>query len=135
MVNKPTVKLTEKLIPHTQSIEQPTFPIPVSSSSHDKIIPIPDYAVPQTRSRHDSSSRMLKSKTIQDIRREISMYQDPIYRPSPKPTEIPIQEVPRYLSNLDMDINTDIEENSHYQEGVISEMYQRLDTSYFQEPQ
>ena len=28
----------------------------------------------------------------------------------------------------------DFEENSPYQEGLISEMYQRPNTSYFQEP-
>ena len=32
-----------------------------------------------------------------------------------------------------MDINTDFKENSPYQGGVISEIYQRLDKSYFQE--
>ena len=34
-----------------------------------------------------------------------------------------------------MDINTDFQKNSPYQEGVISETYQRSDRSYFQEPQ
>ena len=34
-----------------------------------------------------------------------------------------------------MDINTDFEENSPYQEGVISETYQKPNKSYFQEPQ
>ena len=33
-----------------------------------------------------------------------------------------------------MDINMDSEENSPYDEGVISETYQRPDRSYFQEP-
>ena len=33
-----------------------------------------------------------------------------------------------------MDINTDSEENSPHQEGVISELYQRPDKSHFQEP-
>ena len=54
------------------------------------------------------------------------MYPDPIYTP-PKPTEIPIQEVPRKLSDLDTDINTHFEENSPDQEGVISETYQKPD--------
>ena len=35
--------------------------------------------------------------------------------------------------DLDTDINTDFKENFPYQEGVISEMYQRPDRSYFQE--
>ena len=36
--------------------------------------------------------------------------------------------------DLDTDINTDFEENSPYQEAVISERYQWPDRSYFQEP-
>ena len=64
----------------------------------------------------------------------IPMYPDPIYRPPPKPTEIPIQEVPRNLSDLDQEINTDFEENSPSQEGVIFKTYQRPDKSYFPEP-
>ena len=34
----------------------------------------------------------------------------------------------------DLDRNRDIEENSPFQEGIISEIYERLDTSYIQEP-
>ena len=36
--------------------------------------------------------------------------------------------------DLDTDSNMDFEENSPYQEGVILEMYQRQNRSYFQEP-
>ena len=36
--------------------------------------------------------------------------------------------------DLDIDVNTDFEGNSPYQEGIISETYQRPDKSYFQEP-
>ena len=59
---------------------------------------------------------------------------DPIYRPPPKPTEISLQEIPRMLTDLDTGINTDFEENSPYQKGVISETYQRPNRSYFHEP-
>ena len=109
--------------------------MPENSRIHDKITPIPDYAIPQTRSREDSSSRMVKRKMTQDINGEIPMYPDPIYGPPSKPTEIPLQEVPRNLPDLDTEINTDFEENSPYQEVVISETYQKPDKSYFQEPQ
>ena len=68
---------------------------------------------------------------MQDIRREIPVYADSIYRPAPKPTEIPLQEFPRKHTDLDTDIGTNFEENSPYTEGVISEMYQRPDRSYF----
>ena len=39
---------------------------------------------------------------------------------------------PKYTSS---DINLDFEENSPFQEGVISEAYQRPDILFFQEPQ
>ena len=82
----------------------------------------------------DSISRTIKRKNMQDTRKEIPAYADPIYRPLPKPTEIPLQEIPRKLMDLDTDINMDFEGNFPYQEGVISEIYQRPDRSYFQEP-
>ena len=37
-------------------------------------------------------------------------------------------------ANISSDINLDFQENSPFQEGVISEAYQRLDKSFFQEP-
>ena len=37
--------------------------------------------------------------------------------------------------NISSDINLDFQENSPFQEGVISEIYQRLDKSFFKEPQ
>ena len=58
------------------------------------------------------------------------MYPDPIYRPPTKPTEIPDK---KFLE-IYPEINTDFEENSPYQEGVISETYQGSDKSYSQEP-
>ena len=70
---------------------------------------------------------------MQDTRKEIPAYADPIYRLPPKPTDIPLQVIPRKImdiNTLEQDINTDFEENSTYQEVVISEMYQRPDKSY-----
>ena len=64
---------------------------------------------------------------------EILTYTDPIYRPFPKPTEIPLWEIPRKLMDFDTDIKMDFEENCPYQEGVISQMYQRPYRSSFQE--
>ena len=71
-----------------------------------------NYVIPQMRSWDDLNSRTIKRKTIEDISRKIPTYPDPIYRPPPKPTEIPLQEIPRKLMDFDMDINTDFEENS-----------------------
>ena len=78
---------------------------------------------------------MVKRKTIQDVSREIPIYPDPTYRPPPKPVKLPIPEVPRNLSDFYPEMNMDFKENSPFQEGVISVMYQSPAKSYFQEPQ
>ena len=39
------------------------------------------------------------------------------------------------LWDIDPELSTDFEDNSPFQEGVISEMYQWPDKSYFQKPQ
>ena len=63
----------------------------------------------------------------------------PPYRPSPKPIR---SNMPRSqecsqssssLENINPDINLDFEENSPCQEGVISETFQRLDKTFFQD--
>ena len=72
---------------------------------------------------------MVNRNTIQDVSREISIYSDPTYRPTPKPVKLPIPEVPRSLFDFDPEINMDFEENSPFQEGIILEMYQRPDNS------
>ena len=65
----------------------------------------------------------------------------PTYRPLPKPIR---SNVPRSqessqssssVENIIPDINLDFEESSPFQEGVISETFQRLDKPFFQDPQ
>ena len=62
------------------------------------------------------------------------------YRPPPKPI---ISNMPRSqessqsspsVENINPDINLDFEENSPFEEGIISKMFQRPDKSLFQEP-
>ena len=91
--------------------------------------------MPHIKSKDDSGSRMVERETIHDISREILICPDPVYGPPPKPVKTPIPEIPGRLSDMDPEPNIDFEENSPFQEGVISEMYQRLDKSYFHEPQ
>ena len=64
----------------------------------------------------------------------------PTYRPPLKPIR---SNVPRSqessqssssVENINPDINLDFEENSPFQEGIISETFQRLDKSFFQDP-
>ena len=63
-------------------------------------------------------------------------YHDPYARPPPRPPHVtdPIDSQKDSLDN-DLARNVDIEENSPFQGGIISEIYERLDTSYVQEPQ
>ena len=63
-------------------------------------------------------------------------YHDPYARPPPRPPDVinPIDSQKDLLDNY-LDRNVDIEENSPFQEGIISEIYERLDTSYVQEHQ
>ena len=94
LLHKPIVQLKEKPISQKpQNLVQPKIaskvPVPENSQIHDKFIPVPDFVTPQTRSGDNPSSSMVKRKIKQDISREILTYPDTIYRPPPKPTEIP----------------------------------------------
>ena len=64
------------------------------------------------------------------------LYHDLYARPPPRPPDVtdPLDSQKDLLDN-DLDRNVDIEENSPFQEGIISEIYERPDTSYIQEPQ
>ena len=64
--------------------------------------------------------------------RPIPFYPDLTLRLPPRPPDL--KETTRDLLDLDMDRIIDFEENSPYQEGIISEMYERQDRSYFKEP-
>ena len=95
--------------------------------------------VKKTLNPDDPITRSKTRNEMQDIRREKSAYADWMYRPPPNPTEIPTQIVPWKtwdwdIASLEQDMNIDFEENSPHQEGEISEIYQRWDKSYFQEP-
>ena len=71
---------------------------------------------------------------------DVPFHPGPTYRPPPKPIR---SNVPRSqessqsspsVENINPDINLDFEENSPFQEGVISETFQRPDKSFFQDP-
>ena len=61
----------------------------------------------------------------------------PTYRLHPKPIRSNMprsQESSQSVENINPDINLDFEENSPFQEGGISETFQRLDKTFFQDP-
>ena len=65
---------------------------------------------------------------------QVPFYPDPLMKPPPRPPDIKKQNDRQINLDLDLEINKDIEENSLYQEGIISEIYQRPDTSQLVEP-
>ena len=71
---------------------------------------------------------------------DVPFHPGPTYRPPPKPIR---SNMPRNqecsqssagTENINPDINFDFEENSPFQEGIISKAYRRPDRSFFQEP-
>ena len=68
--------------------------------------------------------------------KDIPFYPDPTYRPTCKPVRTPMARSSESSEgiNINPEINIDFKENSLFQEGVISELYQRPEKSFFQEP-
>ena len=62
------------------------------------------------------------------------MYPNQIPNPTPKLLERVTQNDRQTDLELDLEINKDIEENSPYQEGIISEIYQRPHKSQLVDP-
>ena len=71
---------------------------------------------------------------------DIPLHPGLTYRPPPKPirSNAPICQEKSQSSlsveNINPDTNLDFEENSPFQEGVISDTFQRPDKSFFQDP-
>ena len=67
--------------------------------------------------------------------RPIPPYHEPFVRPLPRPPDATAMKDDRKdLLDFDMDKKIEFEENLPHQEGIISEMYERPDKSYIQEP-
>ena len=60
---------------------------------------------------------------------QVPFYPDPLIKLPPRLPDIKTQDNRRMTLDLDLDINKDFEENSLYQQGIISEAYQRPDKS------
>ena len=61
---------------------------------------------------------------------------DPLLRPPIKPINqnMTHDQISQNVQEINPNINFDFKENSQFQEGIMSEMFQRLDKSFFQEP-
>ena len=88
----------------------------------------------QTHIRQPRSPTSIKQPTgPQTENRPIPFYPDPILRLPPRTSDL--KDTRKDLLDLDMDRNIDFKGNSPYQEGIISEKYERWDKSYFKEHQ
>ena len=84
------------------------------------MIPIPHYTTPQVKPRGETSTKMTDRKTIKDVGKEIHIYPDSVYWTPPKQVKTSICHVPGSLLDIELELNTDFEDNSLFQEGVIS---------------
>ena len=81
-----------------------------------------------------NETETITRKQMQGKNREPPFYPDPIYRPPPR---LPDNLGPNHAetkSDTKAKIDIEFEENSTHQEGIILEIYQRPNKSYFQEP-
>ena len=67
---------------------------------------------------------------------EFPFHPGPVYRPPPKPIKQNMSypqssQNPTSIEDINPNINFDFEENSPFQEGIMSETFQRLDKSFF----
>ena len=69
----------------------------------------------------------------------VPFHPGPVYRPLPKPIKQDMSypqssQSSTNIGDINPNINFDFEENSPFQEGIMSELFQRPDKTFFQEP-
>ena len=84
---------------------------------------MPNFATP-VQSISTLSMETINRKMMQRTSKDIPFYPDPMYRPPLKSVRIPMSEVSENI-DIDPELNTEFKENSPFQEGVTSEIYQR----------
>ena len=87
--------------PIAQSVEN--LKIPVLSKITMEVINLPKFTTP-----------------LQHISKDIPFYPYPVYQPPPKPVKNPMSKCPENM-DINLELNTDFEENLPFPEGVISE--------------
>ena len=105
--------------------------IPEAPETELRITNQPDSAAPVQSITNSDNERTHRRPMIKDI----PHYPDPNYRPPPKPTRTtePGSSQSSESTDINPEINIYFEKNFPFQ-GVILEIYQRPDRSFFQEP-
>ena len=96
----------------------------VNSGQRDKI----------RKSQIEQSRENIPEQVYDPQKPIIPIYPNQIANPTPKLPEKVTQEDRQIDLELDLEINSDFEGNSPYQEGIISEIYQRPDKSQIVDP-
>ena len=110
--------MPEPLVQSQESV-QPQHHIPIPLPKHQPIDPTHIIQLIGPKIQH----------------RPILSCHDPYVRPPPRPADVTNSvDSPKDLLETNIDRNVDIEENSPFQEGIISETYERPGKSYIQEP-
>ena len=120
--------------PMTTHVPKTALPLPESiTQSHVQPQHLP---IPLTQQQQVIPTCIIQQIGPKIQHRPSPPYHDPYTRPPPRPPDItdPLDSQKDLLDN-DSDRKIGIEENSPFQEGIISEIYERPDTSYVQEPQ
>ena len=105
---------------------------PIIPTTQEVTIDSEKYPEPKQLITHrtETSTR----RQVQDRNREYPCQPHPYLRPPPRlPDNLWLRSLKTNTAN-ESDIGIDFEENSPHQEGIISQIYQRPDRNYFQEP-
>ena len=116
--SKGTLSLPEPTVPSQENV-QPQHHMPIPLSQHQPV----------------DLTCIMQPIGLKIQHRPSPPYHDPYARPPPRPPDVTnsIDSWKDYLET-DLDRKVDIEENSLFQEGIISETYERPEKSYVQEP-
>ena len=111
-----------------------SLPVPIVQS-HGKVQPQPHIPMPLPHHQPIDPTCSMQPIGFKIQHRPSPPYHDLYERPPPRPPDVTnLIDSWRDLLDTDLDRNVDIEENSPFQEGIISENYERPDKSYVQEP-
>ena len=123
-----------KPIPTPAPKEAPSLPEPIVQSQ-ENVQPQHHIPIPLPQHQPIDPTCIVQPIGPKNQHRPSPPYHNPYTRPPPRPPDI-TNSTDNWKDVLDTDIdrNVDIEENSPFQEGIISATYERPDRSYIQKP-
>ena len=114
--------------------EAPSLPEP-TVQSQENVQPQHHIPIPLPQHQLVNPTCIIQPKGPKIQHRPSPPYHDLYARPPPRPPDVTnLIDSWKDLLETDLDRNVDIEENSPFQEGIISETHERPDKSYVQEP-